>query len=225
MLGGRIMADTESDRCRLVLVTPADMDADAIGAALEDARRGGDIASVIVPQRSLDEDAFQAMLETIVPIGQAAGAAVIAAGPERMAVRAGADGIHLEAGAPKAVATAVATHAGRLIVGASAGTSRHAALDVGEARPDYVFFGRLGGDTHPEAHPKSARLADWWATLVEIPAILMGGNDLAHLDAAAATGVEFVALSRAVFGAGVDPAEAVHAANAVLSQHVLQVAA
>ena len=48
----------------------------------------------------------------------------------------------------------------RLIVGASTTGTRHDALDKGELRPDYVFFGKLDGDTHPDAHSKNIELAN-----------------------------------------------------------------
>ena len=216
--------DDVEKRCRLVLVTPADADPGVVSAQLAAAGRGGDIACVIVPGGALGEDAFQRSLEGLVPVGQAFGAAMIVAGDPRLAARTGADGIHVR-GDAACLARAVADHQGRFVVGAEAGGGRHRALEAGEERPDYVLFGRLGGDTHPGAHPGAAESAAWWAEFVELPAILMGGRDLAHLDAAAATGVDFVALSHAVFGPDGDPEAAVRAANAILARHVLAAAA
>lgn len=216
--------DTAQNRCRLVLVTPADAEPDRLAAQLEAAGRGGDVASVIVPDHGLDERAYQRLLERLVPIGQGFGVAVIATGEARLAARTGADGVHV-GGNGRAVAEAVKAHQDRMIVGAQAGKTRHNALEVGEARPDYVLFGKLAGDTHPQAHRVAMADAAWWAELVEVPGILMGGNDLDHLDAAAATGVDFVALSRAVLGPDVDAEAAVRTANEILARHVLAEAA
>lgn len=216
--------DRVENRCRLVLVTPAEADPDRLAAQLEAAGRGGDVASVIVPDHGLEDDVYQRLLERLVPAGQGIGAAVVAAGEPRLAARAGADGIHVRGNA-SAVARAVADYQERWIIGAEAGKARHNALDVGEARPDYVLFGRLAGDTHPEAHRGACENAAWWAELVEVPAVLMGGHDLDHLDAAAATGVDFVALSRAVLGPDVDAEAAVRRANEILSRHVFAEAA
>lgn len=216
--------ETIEDRCRLVLVTPAGMALDDLGQRLTTAGKGGDIASVIVPEHGLDEGSYQRVLETLVPVCQAFGAAVIAAGEPRLAARTGADGIHVRSDAAT-IKRAVETHQDRFIIGAEAGKTRHQALEVGEARPDYVLFGRPGGDTHAEAHPRVAEQAAWWAELVEIPAILMGGHDLTHLDAAAATGVDFIALSRAILAPDVDAERAVREANQVLATHRLVEAA
>lgn len=54
--------------------------------------------------------------------------------------------------------------------------------------------------------------------MIEIPCIVMAGSDIASVEAVAATGVEFVALSSAVFGEGIDPREAVARANALLDE-------
>ncbi|MCR9124245.1 MAG: thiamine phosphate synthase [Phyllobacteriaceae bacterium] len=211
--------DIVDNRCRLVLVTPADHAPDDLARRLAAAGRGGDVASVIVPQYGLDEDAYQALLEAVVPAGQAIGAAVIAAGEPRIAARSGADGIHVR-GDAAAVARAMDEYGERWVVGSEAGKSRHGALEVGEARPDYVFFGRLGADTHPEPHAGALENAAWWAEFVEVPAVLMGGHDLAHLDRAAASGADFVALSQAVLGADADAEAAVRTANEILARHV-----
>ncbi|MBO6637459.1 MAG: thiamine phosphate synthase [Roseitalea sp.] len=211
--------DIVNNRCRLVLVTPADQAPADLARRVSAAGRGGDVASVIVPQYGLDEDAYQALLEAVVPAGQAMGAAVIVAGEPRIAARTGADGIHVR-GDAATVARAIEAHGHDRIVGAEAGKSRHAALEVGEARPDYVLFGRLGADTHPEPHAGALENAAWWAQFVEVPAVVMGGHDLAHLDRAAASGADFVALSRAVLADGVDVEDAVRSANAILSHHV-----
>ncbi|TCD11459.1 thiamine phosphate synthase [Oricola cellulosilytica] len=214
------MTHSVTDRCRLVLVVPKGLAGADLGAALKDALSGGDVASVILPAYDLDDAAFQRQLEACVPIAQDAGAAAIVAEDTRAFGRVGADGIHLSGG-PAEVAEAVEKSAGRHIVGASAGDTRHRALEIGEARPDYLLFGRFGQDTHPEPYRKNLALAEWWSAIVEIPGVVMGGADLATLGQAAGTGVEFVALSRAIFedvrGAGA----AVAAANDVLEKHPL----
>ena len=54
--------------------------------------------------------------------------------------------------------------------------------------------------------------------MIEIPVIVMAGSDIASVEAVAATGADFVALSSAVFGDGVDPQAAVARANAILDE-------
>ena len=58
--------------------------------------------------------------------------------------------------------------------------------------------------------------------VVEVPCILAGGNDLASLATAAATGADFVALSQAVLGADIDAKAACAQANEILSSYVFE---
>lgn len=210
------MSDAQP-RCRLVLILPEGEDLAARAAMLEGALKGGDVASVILPQYGLDDGQFQKHAETLVPIIQQAGAAALVAGDTRVAGRAKADGIHITGGL-EALGEAVEKFTPKLIVGGGNATDRHKALEIGEVQPDYIFFGKIGGDIKPEAHPKNLALAEWWASMVEIPCIVLGGTDPQSALAAAETGAEFVALDRAVFA---DPAQAPHVVavvNALLDE-------
>ncbi len=205
------------DRCRLVLIVPDDADADSQAKQLEEALGGGDVASVILPQYDLDDQAFQKRAEQLVPMIQEAGAAAIIAGDSRVAGRARADGLHL-GGSLEELGEAIEKFTPKLIVGAAGAAERHAALEIGELRPDYIFFGRFDGDIKPEAHPKNVALAEWWASMIEIPCIAMGGNDVESVVAVAESGAEFVALRSAVFGSAEGARTAVAKANALLDE-------
>ncbi|MDP9572858.1 UNVERIFIED_ORG: thiamine-phosphate pyrophosphorylase [Agrobacterium larrymoorei] len=205
------------DRCRLVLIVPQGEDAGLQAKALEDALRGGDVASVIIPQYALDDDSFQKRAEVLVPIVQAAGAAALVAGDSRVAGRVKADGLHVIGGV-EPLAEAVEKFTPKMIVGGGNADDRHKALEQGEANPDYIFFGKLEGDIKPEPHPKNVALGEWWASMIEIPSIVMGGSDVASVVAVAESGVEFVALRQAVFAHAGGAAQAVAEANALLDE-------
>ncbi len=209
------MPDETPNRCRLVLIAPPEAVGKALAAQVVEAAAAGDVASLILPQYDMQEDAYQALAEAVVPAAQGAGWAVVLAGDTRVVGRVGADGLHIEGGASE-VADAVARWGGRLIVGAGGATTRDEALALGEARPDYVFFGRFGMDTKPEAHRRNLALGAWWAEMIEVPCIVLAGSDLASVEAVAATGAEFVALSSAVFRAEGGAGAAVARANGLL---------
>ncbi|MDX8479240.1 thiamine phosphate synthase [Mesorhizobium sp. VK24D] len=204
---------TPPNRCRIVLIAPPLASADHICAAFD----GGDIASLILPDNGMDDAAFQAFAEKIVPVAQGCGIAVIIAGDSRIAGRVHADGIHVEAGR-KDLAETIERLAGKMMVGAGGAKTRDEALELGEERPDYMFFGRFGYDNKPEPHPRNLSLGEWWAQMIQIPCIVMAGSDLASVETVAATGAEFVALSSAVFANRLDPRVAVAAANALLDE-------
>lgn len=206
------------NRCRLVLIAPKASDADTLAARIADAVSGGDVASIILPDYADDQADYQIRAERVIERLRDRDVAVILAGDTRIAGRTGADGIHLDA-KPGEIADAVERLQSRMIVGAGGARTRHEALEIGEARPDYVFFGRFGYDTKPEPHPRNLSLGGWWAELIEIPCIVMGGSAVESARAVAETGAEFVALSNAVFAEGADPAERVAAVNALLDRH------
>jgi thiamine-phosphate pyrophosphorylase len=211
------MTDTSPpNRCRLILIAPTGESADTFGPRLMEAVAGGDVASLIIPAWP-DEAAFQSFSTPIVRLAQEVGVAAIIAEDTRVAGRVGADGIHLHT-TPDGVREAVERARGKMIVGAGGAVTRDDALELGEAQPDYIFFGRFGYDSKPEPHKRNLALGEWWAEMVAIPCVVLGGADVASVGDVAAAGVEFVALGNAVFGEGVDPRAAVRAANAILDQ-------
>lgn len=198
-------------RCRIVLIAPPKAEPERLVSALA----GGDVASLILPAWDMDEDAFQRHAEKIVHAAQEHGVAVVIADSSRVAMRTGADGLHVETG-PRELGEIISKHQARLMIGTGGATNRDDALELGEARPDYLFFGRFGYDTKPEPHPRNLKLGQWWAEMVQIPCIVAAGSEIESAVAVAATGVEFVALSEAIYADGRDPAESVAAVNAAL---------
>lgn len=205
----------QPNRCRVVLIAPLDEALESFRPKLVEALAGGDVASFIIPAREGDDAAFQAFAEALAPIAQAAGAAVLIGQDTRVAGRVGADGIHLE-GSRSDLEDAIERFQPKLIVGAGGVRTREDALELGEARPDYMFFGKFGFDNKPEPHARNLALGEWWAEMIQIPCIVMAGSDIESVATVAATGAEFVALSSAVFAPGVDPRAAVAKANAIL---------
>lgn len=205
------MSVSPAERCRLVLVADPSISVTQIAKALG----GADVASVIMHCGQTAERDFQTWCETVTPVIQSAGAAALVADNSQIAARAKADGVHM-GGKLAPVKEAVEKLTPRLIVGAGCDGTRDDALDKGELRPDYMFFGKLDGDTHPQAHPKNLDLGAWWAAVIELPCVVMGGYTVESIRPIAESGVEFVALAAAVFGEGRDPQEQVDAANALL---------
>ena len=226
--------DTPRDltrRCRLVAIVSAQQLEAAkgqFGPLLDAALSGGDIASVIFAQGSLEDAPFIDHAEPLVAITRAAGVPSIIAGSARAMTRMGADGIQFSQDA-EAVHDAVQRLSPKFMVGAGNIRTRHTALVIGEAQPDYVFFGKAGDDTRPQPKAKNLDLGEWWASIIEIPCIVLGGTAVDCVVQIAEAGVEFVALSNAIFmpdGDGIDGlADAAHCrdivtrANQLLDDH------
>lgn len=192
------MPNDIASRCRLCLVAPAGVDAEAFAPRVADALSGGDVASLIIAADPNDPAALQRAARLFVPIAQDAGAAAIIHGDTRIVGHAKADGVLIDSG-PDDLAAAVAALHPKRMVGAGGTGSRHDAMAAGEASPDFLFFGRLDGDTGDDIFPKALDLAAWWSSVTVIPAVVMGGCRIPSVRTAAAAGIEFVALSRAVW--------------------------
>jgi thiamine-phosphate pyrophosphorylase len=185
---------------------------------VSEALQGGDIASVVLTQGALDENAYQKHCEPLVKLIQEAGVAALMAGEPRIAARSGADGILVETPGEGA-RELVARFSPLKMVGLGGAKERHRALELGEANPDFMFFGKTDGDIKPEPHPKNLAMADWWSHMIEIPCVVMGGSAIESVVECAASGAEFVALGLAVVACTDGPREAVRRANELLDQN------
>ncbi len=189
-------------RCRLVLIINGHEAQNLSDKALEELLRAGDVASIIfTPQTAggnMEEAPWQEAVEPLVKLAQSMGVATILTDYTRTAGRVGADGFQLGQDAD-AIREAIDKFSPKLMVGAGNIKTRHNALVIGELQPDYIMFGKPGGDIRPEPHPKNLDLASWWAAMVEIPVIVLGGSDTRSVLDVAKTGAEFVALGAAIF--------------------------
>jgi thiamine-phosphate pyrophosphorylase len=205
------MADPRS-RCRLCLVAPRPAEAVHAATLLREALDGGDVAAIIVIGDPTEPARFQEFAAHTVATASPRDVATLVANDTRIAGRVRADGVHIDTGIVE-VAAAVANASGKRMVGAGGIRSRHDAMELGEAGPDYLFFGVLDGDRQPQIFPRAIALASWWSDVAVIPAMVMGGSALASVEEAAHAGVDFVALRDAVWTDPRGPAAAVAEAN------------
>lgn len=205
------------DRCRIVLILPSRLVARQSAGLLQEVLAAGDVASVMLPIPPEPAE-FQNAAEILVPIVQTSGAAAIIVNDTRVAGRVGADGLHIFGEQMSAFAELSAKFSPGMIVGAGDVRTRHNALQIGETNPDYVSFGRIGGDIRPEAHDKVLALAEWWSALVEIPCIAMAGSSVESALEVAGTGADFCALSEAIFAEPARAAFHLEKANTILDE-------
>ncbi|HSG94861.1 MAG TPA: thiamine phosphate synthase [Afifellaceae bacterium] len=194
----------------LILVAPAGADPATALAKLESAFGGGTaghgIDAVLIGAGMSETDA-EAAARAQVPLVQSHGAAAIIVDHTRVAGRTGADGVHIETGLADIKAATQSFKPDR-IVGAGNLKTRHAAMEAGSEDVDYVLFGRLRGDTHPEPHPKAVALAGWWADLMEVQVVLTAGNSIDALENLPRN-IDFIALDLAVWEFPGGPASAI----------------
>lgn len=178
---------------------------------------GGDIASLILYCEKEGSWGVPGNVSKSIRLASDHDIATLVANDSTMMGHLHADGILVE-GSFQSIKSHVEKLKPDAIVGCGNVKDRHRALELGELQPDFLFFGRLGGDIKPEPHAKNVKLAAWWSEFVEIPCVILGGDDVESVALAAQSGADFVGLDRAVWDCE-DPRAQVNRANALLEAH------
>ncbi|MEM9331996.1 MAG: thiamine phosphate synthase [Pseudomonadota bacterium] len=206
---------TNTDRCTLILLAhPGGSDLAALTSAVNSQTLQ---SCILYPGESSQAD-FSDYCQSAVPVLQDAGVAALIANDTRVLGRSKADGLFVQENRNQ-LKDLVARYTPDLIVGCGGFKDRHGAMEVGEAKPDFVFFGRLGGDIRGDAHPKNLMLSKWWADIIEIPSVVLAGSSLESIVDCALTGADFVAVESYAFAGDADPAEQLIRADEQLEQY------
>lgn len=189
-------------------------------AMIEAALSSGPVAALVLSPEPADERTQINRVKQVAPRVQAHGTALMVAASIEVAVRGGADGVHV-AYARAAVEEAVSRLAPARMVGVAGLRSRDDAMTAGECGCHYVMFGEpaLSRREGTLALPPFAAVVDrvaWWAELFEVP-VIGYAPDLAGVAALAGAGADFVALGDAVWSHAEGPAAAVRMAHAALA--------
>ena len=178
---------------------------------------GGDIAALLVDCETGNDNELQKIAQTIAPLAQKHDIAVVLRGDSRVAGRTKCDGLHLD-GDLTDIQNGVEDYANRFMLGAEGGNKRHTAMEIGESGIDYIMFGRLDAPTQETIHEKSLEMADWWSSLFEVPAVIIGGKDLSECEKVSSLGIEFIALREAIWDHEAGPQVAIREATALLAE-------
>ena len=149
------------------------------------------LADLTSPQYGLDRKSFEKSLENAHVLG--------------------CDGLHMNADAAL-FARARDVLGSDAIIGVDCGTSRHAAMQMGEAGADYVGFGpvdaiSLAKDQDLDLNKGSIEtgfelfvpqtmieLVDWWQQLFEVPCLALDVADRSQIEELVQIGADFVAI-------------------------------
>ena len=200
--------------CRIYLLTPPVLPAgfaDTLAGVLD----AGDVAALQLRLEAAEDDAILRAIDLVRPIAQARGVALILNNRPDLAAQNGCDGAHVGE-ADTAPAEARRILGPRLQLGVSCYDSRDAALRAGEADADYVSFGAFFPSTTKAArtHPDEELLA-WWAELMELPVVAVGGITPENCAPLVRAGANFLAVCGAVWNAA-EPGAVVRALEAAI---------
>lgn len=168
--------------------------------------------------KGLADDDILRLAEPLIPVAQARDVAFILNDRPDLAARLGADGVHIgqEDGT---VATARSLLGKNATIGVTCHNSRHLAMEAGEAGADYVAFGAFFPTRTKDARIQAEiETLAWWAELMEIPSVAIGGITLANALPLVEAGADFLAVSAGVWEHEAGPAAAVRDFEALFTR-------
>ncbi len=202
--------------CRLYLVTPSTAGpefADTLARALD----AGDVAAVQLRLKDASDEHWRRCIEAFGPVVQSRGVAFLLNDRADLVAAHGADGAHL--GQTDTPASDVRRLIGPgLTLGVTCHDSRDLAMQAGEDGADYVAFGAFFPTTTKEAPTRAEpELVEWWATLMELPCVAIGGITPANCAPLVTAGADFLAVVGAVWAHPEGAAAGVRAMNAAIA--------
>lgn len=204
----------DETRCRLYLITPPSLpDLAAFAIQLEEALSAGDVACLQLRLKDVsDRDVLNAA-KVLRPICEAHDVALIINDRPDLAIKAGADGVHVGQDDETYEEARRIMGEGR-IVGVTCHASRHLAMEAADAGADYVAFGAFFDTTTKE--PKSradVEILSWWSEMMMTPCVAIGGITVENAEPLVRAGADFLAVAGGVWAHASGPAAAVKAFN------------
>ena len=179
--------------CQLLLISPPRLDPASFAPELEAALAAGGSAGFLLRLAGAERSVARSAVAQLRPLCAAHGIAFLLQDDVDLALEVGADGVHL--GAAEAVGAARAALGPERILGASCGSSRHAAMVTGDAGADYIAFG-------DSARPPTVELGEliaWWSELFVLPCLVESAASLADCETLARAGADFIGVAAIVW--------------------------
>jgi thiamine-phosphate pyrophosphorylase len=178
-----------------------------LGAALD----AGEVAAVQLRLKGANDAAWIRAIETLRPVVQSRGVALLLNDRVDLVRAHGCDGAHVgQQDMPAREARRVL--GADLTLGVTCHASRDLAMQAGEDGADYVAFGAFfASATKPEAPLADVEVIAWWAELMELPCVAIGGITAGNCGALVEAGADFLAVCDAVWGHPEGPAAGVRA--------------
>jgi len=206
-----------AERTRLYLVTPASLDPREFRDRLAEALDAGDVAALQLRLKEVDDDAIRRACDVLRPVAQERGVAFLLNDRPDLAAETGSDGVHVgQRDTPYAEAREILGP--DRIVGVTCHASRDLAMEAAEAGADYVAFGAFfPTTTKVSGHRADLEILRWWAEIMTVPCVAIGGITPENCGPLVAAGADFLAVVSAVWNAPAGPAAAVKAFEAAIA--------
>jgi thiamine-phosphate pyrophosphorylase len=208
----------EPPACRLYLITPPVIEPAHFADVLAKALDAGDVASIQLRLKDVDEDTVKRAVDALRPVAQSRDVAFILNDRPDLALSLGCDGVHVGKD-DMSVAEARKLLGDDIILGASAYDSRHRAMESAEDGADYVAFGAFFATTTKiaEGHPEP-EILEWWSDIMTVPCVAIGGIKVDNCSVLVEAGADFLAVSSGVWDYADGPAAAIKAFNKTIEE-------
>jgi thiamine-phosphate pyrophosphorylase len=195
--------------CRLYLITPPVLELSRFPDLLAAALDAGDVASVQLRLKNIDDDTIRRAADALRPIVQSRDCAFIMNDRPDLALQTGCDGVHLGQEDTTYDVARQILGLGR-IIGVTCHDSRHLAMEAAETGADYVAFGAFFPSKVKAAkgHPNPDILR-WWSDIFTVPSVAIGGITPDNCDRLIEAGADFLAVISSVWNHPEGPAAAV----------------
>lgn len=206
---------TETQPCRLYLITPPRIDPAAFRDVLAAALDAGDVACLQIRLKEASDDEIRHATDILRPVAHERGVAVLMNDRPDLAAELGCDGVHVGQ-EDMSYSQARAIVGDSAIVGVTCHNSRHFAMEAAERGADYVAFGAFfaTGTKQPNSRAEP-ELLSWWSEIFEVPCVAIGGITTDNCRPLVAAGADFLAVVSGVWDHTGGPAAAVRAFNTV----------
>ena len=209
----------ERVRPQLYLITPPKIDPASFAVSLKEALTGGQVACLQLRLKDVSDDDILAAAQALMPICHAYDVAFLINDRPDLALACGADGTHVgQEDTPYEEARQFLGPG--YIVGVTCHDSRHLAMEAAEAGADYVAFGAFFPTKTKE--PKTSATPDllqWWAEIMEVPCVAIGGVTVENCTTLLEAGADFLAVTGGVWDHPEGPKAAVAAFNDAIDAH------
>lgn len=208
---------------RLYLITPPVIEPKLFAEELKKALGAGDVACLQLRlkdgENTAGDHAFRHAAEALLPVCHEYDVALLINDRPDLAIKLGADGVHVgQEDAPYEEARRILGP--DRIVGVTCHNSRHLAMEAAEAGADYVAFGAFFATETKQPKTKAEpELIQWWAEIMEVPCVAIGGITVENCPPLIAAGADFLAVSAGIWRHADGPAAAVKAFNAAIAKH------
>lgn len=207
------------DACSIYLITPPKIaDLAAFAALLDGALAAAPVACLQLRLKDVSDDDVLAAAKALIPVAQRRNTHFLINDRPDLALRAGADGVHVGQSDARYADARKLLGPDRTI-GVTCHASYHLAIEAGEAGADYVAFGAFFPTRTKEAPARAdISLLEDWSAMTTVPCVAIGGVTPENCGPMVRAGADFLAVSAAVWAAGDGPAAAVRRLAAAIEK-------